>query len=40
MIYTGVFELCGDCLLSLNIKILYTDINKGESNTNYDILSV
>lgn len=37
--YTGMFELCGGCLLSLNIKILYTDINKGESNTKFDILS-
>jgi hypothetical protein len=38
MIYTGKFELCGGCLLSLNIKILYTDIDKGESNAKSDIL--
>jgi hypothetical protein len=38
MIYSGMFELCGGCLLSLNIKILCEYINKGESNIKSDIL--
>jgi hypothetical protein len=39
MIYTGMFRLCRGCLLPLNNKELYTDINKAESNTKSDILS-
>jgi hypothetical protein len=39
MVYTGLFELWRSYLLSLKIKVLYTDINKDETNSKSNVLN-